>query len=433
MLWLNWATVVGGLSLLVMISLCIRPVFVALTAFALQIFYFLTVRRGQNRRDGICRLLPYVASAVMLWTGLIMLCVCFLYSHWMIARVFDMASINTEIPFITVLIVSPVAFAVTAVAYHRGDSLAFCCNCTNRYGTHGERGFMGQLFRRESRYQLRLLRDIAAIITLAGWVYYFIEYSNDRLNELDRYIFFWAPLAMFLASLLYMTLRYGGLWNYYSLDSNVPNSGAGPATMIRYIIICDNYMMLRLPLDDPDRESTPGRGRYDTPARVILPHRATVTLQEARSYFLNMAGLDDADVRPMYVNADGDPDYNVFHFLVFLTPEQTERVLHAHPEARLYTMREVTDLINTGRLTMMMSAEVMRLHTVAMAWKTYDDQGHRLYRIKHYQPTFRLRDVQRWDVDYNDARWLRVAQLNEDSPLFGLRRWWGRVFTGSGF
>ena len=53
--------------------------------------------------------------------------------------------------------------------------------------------------------------------------------------------------------------------------------------------------------------------------------------------------------------------------------------------------------------------------------KPNDREGRRLYDIKHYQPTFRLRDLHKWDVDYDDETWLRVRQLNQDKPLWRLR------------
>jgi hypothetical protein len=62
-----------------------------------------------------------------------------------------------------------------------------------------------------------------------------------------------------------------------------------------------------------------------------------------------------------------------------------------------------------------------------MAWKTYDRQGRKLYPIKHYRPTFRLRDLKRWTVDYDDLFWLTVATNNQDRPFFRVRKIWQRI------
>jgi hypothetical protein len=41
-----------------------------------------------------------------------------------------------------------------------------------------------------------------------------------------------------------------------------------------------------------------------------------------------------------------------------------------------------------------------------------------LYQIKNYKPTFRLRDIRNWDVDYNDHHWMTVTHINEDKLLY---------------
>ena len=38
-----------------------------------------------------------------------------------------------------------------------------------------------------------------------------------------------------------------------------------------------------------------------------------------------------------------------------------------------------------------------------------------------------LRDLPKWQVDYDDQTWFDVAHNNEDRPFFRLRRIWGRL------
>ena len=84
------------------------------------------------------------------------------------------------------------------------------------------------------------------------------------------------------------------------------------------------------------------------------------------------------------------------------------------------------DLNGAGgnRLSPMLANELVRIHTITMAWKTYDRRGHRLYPIKNYKPIFRLRDFKEWDVDFNDPVWLQISVENEDRPFFRVRRVW---------
>ncbi len=89
-------------------------------------------------------------------------------------------------------------------------------------------------------------------------------------------------------------------------------------------------------------------------------------------------------------------------------------------------------MINAKQLNPLMSAETLKLYTVAMAWKTYDHNGRRRYRIKHYRPTFHIEDVKSWDVNYNDPTWLYVADNNQDTPFYHLRRIWRKYINGVG-
>ncbi len=61
-----------------------------------------------------------------------------------------------------------------------------------------------------------------------------------------------------------------------------------------------------------------------------------------------------------------------------------------------------------------------------MAWKTYNADGRRLYKVKNYRPIFRIKGIQDWDVDFNSPRWLNVARFNEDKPFYRLRRLFNR-------
>lgn len=85
-------------------------------------------------------------------------------------------------------------------------------------------------------------------------------------------------------------------------------------------------------------------------------------------------------------------------------------------------MGNLRQLAQQGLLGRDLVSELMRIYKVAMAWKTYDEKGRRLYVIKHYKPTFRLRDIRKWDVDFNDYHWLAVDRTNEDKFWYPIKR-----------
>ena len=73
LLWLNWVIVAGALSLLVMISLWVRPVLMPLLAFGLQGALYLLLKANRRRKVPVCYILPHIAIRIMFWSGLVML------------------------------------------------------------------------------------------------------------------------------------------------------------------------------------------------------------------------------------------------------------------------------------------------------------------------------------------------------------------------
>jgi hypothetical protein len=424
LLWLNWVIVAGALSLLVMISLWVRPVLMPLLAFGLQGALYLLLKANRRRKVPVCYILPHIAIRIMFWSGLVMLVLNILYSRLLIHHFFDPQSINYDIPFITVLIVAPITAACCLYALRRGSDYSCCIACKIKYGTPAERGFLGKLYTQEGTTQARLLGIISAAIALIGWAYYFIEYVNVNLSDPDRFIFFIAPLGLFIASIIYMALRYAGLWNYYNNYIDASSMRNGPYTLIRYLVFWDNYIMLVPPENNPDRMADPGASKYDTPDQLYVSARKNVTVADAANFFRSKNGFAPENIRFMYSTVSGNADYNIFHFLCFLTDREKETLLKARPGIIPAPLGKLHELINSKQCNTLLSAEIIRLHTIAMAWKTYDRNGRRLYRIKHYTPTFRLRDICNWNVDYNDSTWLRIARFNQDSPFYSIRRHW---------
>lgn len=429
-LWFNWMLSFGSLTLLVILSLWAKPVAMPLIAFALMLF-LLTLIRG-NHRSGTpnCYVLPFVATRTLFWTAIVMLVVNLLYSDLLINHFFTPQEVNRDVPFIVILIVSPVVTVICGWTYFHRHNISFCRDCRLRYGSPAERGFLGIIYTQEGHYQISLLAVLSVSLMLLSWGYYLALYVNSSFILPDRFIFIWVPALMWLASSIYLGLRYLGVWGYYCKNIAV-NSRRGQTTRVRYIMIWDNFICLRKPEQDIDREIIPDT-KFDTPVSGYIQYRDQVSPFEATQYFENFSGLRGVDVRFMFCNDIGNADCNIFHYLVFLTDEQKAEFTAAHPDCDWYPMPEVADMINNHMVNSMFSAEITRLHTIAMAWKTYDHDGRRRYRIKHYRPTFNVSDIHKWDIDYNDPTWLYIADNNQDVPFFRLRRFWLRYINGVG-
>ncbi len=433
LLWLNWVLGSGTVTLLVILSLWIKPLYLPFVAFGMQLILFALIRRNREARLPICYLFPFIISRVLFWSAVVMLILNGLYSRWIIHYVFDPATINAEIPFICQLIVGPVTMLLCLWATFNKRNLSFCRDCKMRHGTPAERGFLGKIFTQEGQYQVRFMLLIATIRSAIGWGYYALMYVNTNLNTPDRFVFFWGPALIWLAAAGYLGLRYLGIWGYYRQNVEGSAERLGSYTLIRYIMIWDNYICLRLPETDSDKMILiQNDTRLDIPIHTSIHKRETLSQYDATLFFGDLSHIKNADVRLMYKNISGNADCNIFHYLCFLNDEEKNKFSAANPDCRWYSLLEIQKIINTGKCNPLFSAEITRLYAIAMAWKTYTRDGKRRYKIKHYKPTFRVRDIKDWDVDYNDPQWLYISSNNEDVPLFNLRRFWRKYVNGIG-
>ena len=125
-------------------------------------------------------------------------------------------------------------------------------------------------------------------------------------------------------------------------------------------------------------------------------------------------------MRFMYKSTDVSGMNNIYHFICCL--ENPEVMEHSRYQGKWYSLSQLQRLLYNHELAPMLATEIHRLYTITMAWKTYDSDGRRLYKIKNYRPNFRLNGICDWDVDFNNSHWLEVARLNEDKPFYRFRK-----------
>ena len=117
-------------------------------------------------------------------------------------------------------------------------------------------------------------------------------------------------------------------------------------------------------------------------------------------------------------------DSNMIHYAVFV---DSDTGIELNDRKRWFNPYMLDSGLASNAFSPVLANELYRIHTITMAWKTYDREGRRLYPIKHYRPTFRLRDLKDWSVDYDDESWFDVAHSNEDRLFFRSRRLWDRL------
>ena len=414
-LWSNWAIAFGSIALVLLCALFIPKLWLPLLPFALAYNILMKLRSSSsNTHITGCNLILWAAVLILFWSAIIMTAINILRSDWLLGDFHIFEPYNPKHPYVCCLIVFPVALAVSVYMLVRGQRLKYCRRCQARFGYYSAEGIVSVLYFRESRYQLRLLLILSLVLSTIDWAYYYLFYINVNYNAPDKFYFIIMPIAVYVVSLVFMTARYVTLADQIS-DKPGKLSGARPMmTVVRFLVFSGDSAYLAAEDD----------GLLDTPARMIVPRRESMTVEQAAESFSDISGIKSAEIKYIYSDSGYAAGSNVLHFAAFV-PEgnRTSRL-----GGSWLTIDELDRKLRAGDLSPMLVNEIYRIYNITMAWKTYDRNGRRLYPIKNYRPTFRLKDFKLWDVDYDDINWLDVATNNEDRPFFRLRRFWRRNF-----
>ena len=427
-LWLNWVIAFGALCIPNIISVYTPAIVVPFVTFALGVGMLLYNQQSLRSRSAVCPLIPVIAYRVLFMSALIMMVILVSYSHGIIDRFYESELLNRKIPFLTVLIISPLTLANSLWAHFRGKRFVACQMCRMMLGSRPERGFIGKLFMQESRYQRYFIIAISTVLTLSSYAYYISFYVNVNINVPDKFFLGWVPVILYLVSIIYMATRYFTIWAYYYQTLEREDRNSSTSTTIRFLIINGDSMFLSRHDEFFD---IPDLNKFDTPAMLTYSYRGKVTIEMAAKIFADLSQIqpDEFTIRFMYYTEDSTGGHNVFHFICAPVSAQV-MTEHSMFKGSWYNLSQLERLLHNRELSPMLASEIHRLYTVTMAWKTYDSDGRRLYKVKNYRPVFRLKGICDWDVDFNSHLWLKVADLNEDKPFFRLRRLLRRLGGG---
>lgn len=425
-LWRNWAVSVGLLTLLAICAPFLPQLW--LPVVNLLCYCALQWMRNELARRPVpfCGRFLQGVSVIMLLTAL------FLFGIAVSNRFLDLVEANGQpfephSPLLVVLIAAPVAALVTLTFYLSRKQPAVCRQCKARYGNAVEHGFIGDLFQREWRYQTLFLFLLTIGLTMADWAYYYAMYVNVNLNHADMFFFVWLPLILYVLSLIYLGVRYYHMWMFLCQHNGADVLSTPPSSTLRYLIISEDRMLLDIRATDGRFANGAVVKRFDTPAIIKTAYTESPSQMEAERLFVQRTGLGNAEVRLAFESPDTLIRQNMFHYLAFI--DNSDAIADSKIQGEWFTWGQMHLLASQLLLSRELVAELTRIYKVAMAWKTYDRKGRRLYPVKHYRPTFRLRDLKSWDVDYGDYHWLEVSRHNQDTPLACLRRFFWRGHT----
>lgn len=422
--WRHWAVSLGLVYVMLVLSPMVPRHFFPYISFAFAAMTGLMIYQRRNRyNQGLA--IPYIVTVTLLIEGLLLTGFNVTVK---ITDIYELAGkpVNDELPFIVQLSLSPVMAIVSGVFLMRrlGRGRFF----RTRAG-RSDVSLVQRMVWQETRYQTRLLFILSVAQTVAAWIYTVNSFTSVSINKPDMFFFVWAPVIVYVLSLLYLGFRCVSLWAFYIQNDPVMLLNPHRSSIVRFLIVSgDSLYLSRRSLEVKQGMES----YYDTPVRVRAQYTRSMTDLEALSLFYQYSGVElTADRMKFLFDGQGhDSDNSVFHYLCVLDSPDAVRGTRIDG-GQWFTLDGLRRLDYNHKLSAELSAELVHIYTVAMAWKSYDIDGNRRYAIKNYRPTYRLGDIMGWNVDYTDPRWLRVARLNADKPFFHLRRFFSRLTSPS--
>lgn len=416
----EWYISLGCITSAVLLSLWIRPmwmpVYELLLAMTLAIY-------GPGRRTGSsnpCGRISIITIYTLVITGITSLSISVAYRTNIIYHFFEETALNHSIPYITALIIFPVCMALCLILnsgfvyrlHVRG------CHLHNQYCP--ELPMFGRFIHATYRSLLKKLTLICLSVSILDWAYYFVYYENANINKPDRFFFFIVPAVIYIASIIYVRHHYSSLTilGGQTVNASTDNASANiqpvrKSNILRFLVVKDKTLLLNM------NETTIMNGSIDTPIVEIEPLSEKIDIEVARSIFEDKTGIREFKIKELYFKKNKTLDNCTFHYLVTLKEDARTDTLYG----AWITLPDIDRLMKMGVVAPNFADEIFRIYTISIASRTYYRDGRRRYPIRNYRPTFRLEDLHKRDTDYSDDHWLRIARVNEDAPLWFLRKW----------
>lgn len=410
-LWFNWAMTMLALCVTIFLAQIVSkawmPLPVALLAYSLLVY-----SRRVSASSGCVMILRYGMS-VLIWTAIIMATINVLNSRMLLDGLIDWSNSNRDIPYITILIMAPVMFFSSLWHILIDRNSHFCDACRARNGHVQGNNVVSRIYDNESSYQLQVLLFVSATLTAVEYWYYFTYYININFNNPDRFFFVFMPLLIMAFMVVFMLMRYT---NMSRIIGPMTIGESNDMSIVRYLVLAGDCLLLDKGVD----------GRWDTPASAEVEPISFLSEADATADFKRISDIDGASLRFLYANKTHSNTAQILHYAAFLD-DNCHEAFTGRLRGEWFTLDMLDRMMRTADLSAELSNELYRIFTITMAWKTYTPEGRRRYPIKRYRPTFRLRDLKNWDVDYDDLHWFDVANNNEDRRFFRTRRLWQRL------
>lgn len=392
-------------------------------------FLFTLLYNNKLRGNASCMMFPYSLFFCLLVYSFISILANVMYI-WGWLHIPDEFIFFND-PYLPSLWFNPIMFFSLFVIFLRRKKLRFCIECRLNNGNHTDRGVFGSILNTESRVQLKNLLVLFGILTCVVWIYYLCVYTSINTNAKDRYVFFWISLIGIVTDIFYFLYRY---YNLY-LDLKENDELISPEEMhdmqaktyLRYYVICDNKVYLNPESQDA---TAPDHIGIDTP--YFTKYSAdSVTTPMVQQTIRSMTGGKNGELRFFFGRKTPDiAKHIVLRFFYFLDGKP-EDYTDMNAPGGWFDFEEVKMVYNQRPDLMATLAinDLTRLATIVITEKTYDEEGRRRYKLKHYKPSFDLIDVRDSNIDFQEDKWMKISEFNADKPFYKLRRMLQRLIV----
>lgn len=329
-------------------------------------------------------------------------------------------------PYLPSLILLPTSFSVSLYAFLFKKSMPAYKFFRSQYGGGAvkERGYFGMISNKETSFQLKNMVGLFAVLTAIVWYYYLNVYVSVNQNGRDWYVFLWIVVISVMLDEVYFMMRY---YNLY-LDLQEHNEIITPEelrdvtahTYLRFYVICGEYVYI-------DREAfdrlNQKKGVFDTP---FITKRTVngIPTTEVRNIVERMTGQPGGELKFFYGrHLAGVDKHSLLRYFYFLDGDISD-YQDMKEKGEWVHFNEVKKIYNIDPLHIATNAlsDLSRLSTIILTERTYDEDGYRKNKIKSYKGNLTLADVRRCNLDFQDDKWLHIADFNSDTKFFKLKK-----------
>lgn len=327
-------------------------------------------------------------------------------------------------PFLPSLILLPMTFAVSLFALLFKKSMHSYRRFRSQYGGFRECGYFGLMTNSETDIQLKNMVGVFALLTAVIWYYYLNVYVNVNQNGRDWYVFLWIVVIAVILDEIYFMIRYYNLYldlqEHKEIITPEELRDVTAHTYLRFYVICGEYVYIdRNSVDRLNQK----KGVYDTP---FITKRTVngIPTTDVKNIVERMTGKKGGELRFFFGrHLAGIEKHSLLRYFYFLDGDISEYG-NMGMDGEWVHFDEVKKIYNTTPLKIATNAlnDLSRLFTIILTERLYDEEGYRKNKIKSYKGNLTLSDVRKSKLDFQDNKWLDIANFNSDTKFFRLKK-----------